>query len=237
MPFGIYKFKRMVMGAPPASEECHAKMAAIIQGLEGVEQIKDDLVVHGKGKMHDKRLRALFVRLHDYGITLRMEKCKLGKPEVQWFGHIFDKHGMKADPEKVATVKLWPDPTDKLGVKSFLQTAQFLAPFMGSKGKDQTFSDITAPLRILTGKGTHFRWGKEEKEAFKKVKQLLLDNLVLIHYDPKGKTRIYVDHGPKGLGAILAQEYEVPEEPRKYWRLVLHTSRVMSQTEKNYRKT
>ena len=58
-PFGIYKFKRMVMGAPPASGECHANMAAIIQGLEGVEQIKDDLVVHGKGKIHDKRLKAL----------------------------------------------------------------------------------------------------------------------------------------------------------------------------------
>ena len=33
-PFGIYKFKRMVMGAPPASGECHAKMATIIQGLK-----------------------------------------------------------------------------------------------------------------------------------------------------------------------------------------------------------
>ena len=96
-PFGIYKFKRMVMGAPPASGECHAKMATIIQGLKGVEQIKDDLVVHGKGKIHDERLKALLGRLSEYGITLRKEKCKFGKPEVQWFGHVFNKHGMMAD--------------------------------------------------------------------------------------------------------------------------------------------
>ena len=92
----------MVMGAPPASGECHAKMATIIQGLKGVEQIKDDLVVHGKGKIHDERLKALLGRLSEYGITLRKEKCKFGKPEVHWFGHVFNKHGMMADPEKVS---------------------------------------------------------------------------------------------------------------------------------------
>ena len=79
-----------------------------IQGLDGVEQIKDDLVVHGKGKIHDERLKALFIRLKEYGITLRREKCKFGKPEVHWFGNTFNKHGMMADTEKVATVKyLW----------------------------------------------------------------------------------------------------------------------------------
>ena len=236
-PYGIYKFKRMVMGAPPASGECHAKMAAIIQGLDGVEQIKDDLVVHGKGKIHDARLKALFIRLKEYGITLRREKCEFGKPEVHWFGNTFNKHGMMADTEKVATVKSWPEPTDKSGVKSFLQTAQFLAPFMRSRKRGRTFADITAPLRRLTGKGTHFRWGKEEKLAFENVKECLVEDLVLTHYEPNRKTRVYVDHGPKGLGAMLAQLYEVPGEPKKCWKPVLHTSRVMSQTEMNYGKT
>ena len=45
-PFRIYRYKRLVMGAPPASAECHGKMKEILQGLPGVEQIKDDLVVH-----------------------------------------------------------------------------------------------------------------------------------------------------------------------------------------------
>ena len=183
------------MGAPPASGECHAKMATIIQGLKGVEQIKDDLVVHGKGKIHDERLKALLGRLSEYGITLRKEKCKFGKPEVHWFGHVFNKHGMMADPEKVSTVKKWPEPTEKTAVKSFLQTAQFLAPFIRGRKKGETFADITAPLRRLTGKGTHFKWGQEEKVAFKKVRELLIKDLVLTHYDPERKTRLYVDHG------------------------------------------
>ena len=98
--------------------------------FEGVEQIKDDLVVHGKGKIHEECLKALLSRLSEYRITLRKEKCKFGKPEFHWFGHVFNKHRMMADPEKVSTVKKWPEPKEKTAVKSFLQTAQFLAPFI-----------------------------------------------------------------------------------------------------------
>ena len=48
---------------------------------------------------------------------------------------------------------------------------------------------------------------------------------------------MYVDHGPKGLGAMLAQQYVVPEEPQGCWRPIIHTSRVMSNAEMNYGKT
>ena len=236
-PFGIYKWKRMVMGAPPASGECHSNMGVIIQGLQGVVQIKDDLVVHGKGVEHDKNLEAVFARLNKYGITLRKEKCSLGQPEVSWFGHIFNSKGMAADPEKVETVKKWPVPSDKSEIKSFLQTAQFMVPFMTSRTKGQTYSDTTAPLRRLTGKNVHFRWGHQEQVAFNAVKDMLIGDLVLAHYDSKKKTRLYVDHGPSGLGAVLAQWHEQPKESKGHWRPVLHTSRALSGPEKNYGKT
>ena len=42
--------------------------------------------------------------------------------EVKWFGHIYSKHGMSADPSKVELIKAWPKPNDKTEVKSFLQT-------------------------------------------------------------------------------------------------------------------
>ena len=45
------------MGTAPASSECHERIRIILEGLEGVIQIKDDLVVHGKGQEHDDRLK------------------------------------------------------------------------------------------------------------------------------------------------------------------------------------
>ena len=88
-PWGLYKYNTLVMGVSSASSECHERIRLVVEGLEGVQQIKDDIVVHGKGEEHDKRLRALMKRLEEYNITLRKEKCKFGVSEVKWFGHIY----------------------------------------------------------------------------------------------------------------------------------------------------
>ena len=56
-PWGLYCFNTLVMGTAPASSECHERIRIILEGLEGVIQIKDDLVVHGKGQEHDDRLK------------------------------------------------------------------------------------------------------------------------------------------------------------------------------------
>ena len=81
-PFGLYRFKRLVMGTAPASAECHTKLKDLLEGLEGVVQIKDDLVIHGKGQEHDERLRKVLQRMLEAGLTLRREKRKLGQAEV-----------------------------------------------------------------------------------------------------------------------------------------------------------
>ena len=41
---GVYRFKVLVMGTPPASGECHAAMAKILSGLRGVIVIKYDIL-------------------------------------------------------------------------------------------------------------------------------------------------------------------------------------------------
>lgn len=73
---GIYRFKRLVMGAGPASKEFHELLRQSILGLQGGIQIEDDLLVFGTTqKEHDNHLSALLKRLKQIGITLRQEKC------------------------------------------------------------------------------------------------------------------------------------------------------------------
>ena len=223
------------MGAPPASAECHGKMKEILKGLEGVVQIKDDLVVHGVGKEHDTRLDRTLERLRDYGVTLRKEKCHLGQREVIFFGHVFSKEGMSPDPEKVEHIKSWPEPKEKSEVKSFLQTVQFVAPYM-RVGPRETYSDVTKPLRELTRHGKHFRWDEECRSSFRRLRDLLAADSVLVNYDPKRRTRVYVDHGPEGIASTIAQAYKVEGERKDQWRTVYHTSRALTKAEKNYGK-
>ena len=57
------------MGAAPASSECHERIRLVLEGLPGVQQIKDDLVVHGQGKEHDVRLDRVLARLSEYNMV------------------------------------------------------------------------------------------------------------------------------------------------------------------------
>ena len=234
-PAGIYRYNRLVMGTPPASAECHGKMTDILRGLEGCLQIKDDVVIHGKGTQHDERLQKVLERFREYGLTLNKKKCQFGRESVVWFGHVFSKDGMSPDPEKVAHIKKWPEPEDKAAVKSFLQTVQFVSSYM-HVGDGETYSGITAPLRKLTRQGTHFNWTEECRTSFKRLQDLLAEDIVLVHYDPERETRLYVDHGPEGVASTVAQGYDIPEEHEKQWRAVHHKSRSLQPAEKNYQK-
>ena len=63
---GIYRFKHLVMGAGPASQEFHEQLRQAIVGIEGVIQIEDDLLVHGKGQdQHNSHLQKVLNRLQE----------------------------------------------------------------------------------------------------------------------------------------------------------------------------
>ena len=52
-------------------------IAKLLTGLEGVENISDDIVVHGSDQeIHEKRLLAVMQRLQELGLTLDPEKCQ-----------------------------------------------------------------------------------------------------------------------------------------------------------------
>ena len=87
-----------------ACAKTHDRIRRILAGLDGVIQIKDDMIVHGEGEKHDKNLRKVFSRLKEHNITLNYEKCHLGLPQVKWFGMIYSKQGMSKDPEKMEQV-------------------------------------------------------------------------------------------------------------------------------------
>ena len=52
----------------------------------------------------------------------------------------------------------------------------------------------------------------------------------MMNYDPKRKTRLYVDHGPGGLAASVCQLYNEPGQ-NKQWRMVTHKSRTLEKAE------
>ena len=235
---GLYKFNTLAQGVSSASAETHDRIRRILAGLDGVIQIKDDMIVHREGENHDENLRKVFPRLKEHNITLNREKCHTGLPQVKWFGMIYSKQGMSKDPEKMEQVSKWKPPTDKNGVKSFLQTIQFCRPFLKPKG-GKNYADVTHPLRRLTSKSVRFEWTEDCQKSFQELKDLLILDTAMAYYDPELPSRVYVDESLVGMASTLAQQHAILNESgeeEKVWCPVDYTSRTKTAAERGYGK-
>jgi len=195
-PWGIYRYKRMVQGTSPASSEVQKRIRKTICSCSNAIHIKDDILVHGAADMHDKYLKTVLEALQIKGITLRPDKCYLGKTEVKWFGNIYSKDGVSPDPSKCDAIKQWPAPKSNKEIKSFLQTVQFNAKFLGGETGEKSYPE-------LTKKNAIFRWSNIEDAAFKLFR--LCSNRVLAPYETHRKTRLYVDSSFAGTQATVSQ--------------------------------
>ena len=86
----------------------------------------------------------------------------------------------KAKGQKVDAVKAMP-PENVASLRSFLGSIQFYSKFLPN------LATITEPLHRLTKTGVPWSWGKEQAEAFLKLKDLLGATLyqhILIHPFP-----------------------------------------------------
>ena len=134
----------------------------------------------------------------------RREKCTFRATSVSWFGTIFSKSGMSADPKKIKAIKEAGPPQNANEVKSFLHACRFNACFMYNTEK--AYAQITKPLRDLTKKNTKFPWTAHCQQAYKEILQTMTSNTALRPFDPTLKTIYITDAGPQGIASSLYQE-------------------------------
>ena len=99
---GLRRYKRRSFGINSASEVFQNEIYKILQGLSGVINVSDDILVHVKNKReHDKNLELVLKRLNFKGVTLNKQKCQFNLDSINNFGYVFNKSGVMADPEKI----------------------------------------------------------------------------------------------------------------------------------------
>ena len=67
-----------------------------------------------------ENLHAVFSRLRQANLKLKVSKCKLLQKEVVFLGHLVSENGITCDPAKIKKIENWPVPEDKTDIKSFL---------------------------------------------------------------------------------------------------------------------
>lgn len=104
-PYGRYFFNKLPFRISCAPELFQQRMNKILDGLKGVVCLMDDVLVFGSNQAeHDQRLITTLERTKAAGVTLNKDKCMFSVNSVKFLGHIVNKEGIRADPEKTSAI-------------------------------------------------------------------------------------------------------------------------------------
>jgi len=145
-----------------------------------------------------------------------------GQETLKFLGHIVDKNGITADPDKVAAITKMKSPENVSELRRFLGMVNQLGKFTPQ------LANITQPLRELLSRRCSWCWTANQDEAFNATKQELLKPTVLALYNPKAQTKVLADASSFGLGAVLLQKHS------NNWKPVAFASRSMTEVERCY---
>ena len=196
--FGCFKFKRMPYGIHSASEIFQLKISKIIEGINGVANSQDDIIIWADNKdAQDARLTQVLRSIRDSGLKLNKAKCVFRSTELTFLGHIISAAGVKPDLRNIEAITKMPILTNKAELQRFLGMVNYLGKFF------PRLSDETAPLRELLKKAVKFLMQKPQKDAFKRLQTLITTVVILKYHDPNLPTRFRTASSLIGLGAMI----------------------------------
>ena len=191
---GLYKYKRLPFAVSEDPAIFQRTIETILEALPRVCVYLDDLLITAKSnEEHLINLSAVLSRLATAGMKLKPDKCSFLLQEIEYLGHKILAKGLKPTTGKVQVIVQAPQPTNVTQLKSFLGMLNYYGKFLPN------LSTCLAPLYKLLQKQSHWKWGHEQKEVFRKAKDLLTSSSVLIHYDPTKPLVLACDASPYGL--------------------------------------
>ena len=183
-----------MFGVNSASEQYQYEIQTVLAGIEGQENISDDIIVHGKDQEeHNLRLEKVIMRLEERGLTVNAKKCQFSMEKLTFFGMVLSRNGISCTEEKVKTVKKAREPRTVSETRSFLGLVNYCGRFIPD------LATVSEPLRLLTKSGTPFVFGGEQKKAFQELKERLARSETLGYFDKDAPTQVIADASPVGL--------------------------------------
>ena len=204
---GVFRYKRLLFGVCSASEQYQQEISKVLAGIEGAQNISDDVIVHGADQeMHDKRLHAVLRRLRERGLTLNREKCQFNMNRLVFMGILLTEKGIGPTEERVKAIADAREPESVTELRSFLGLANYSARFIPQ------FATTAEPLRKLLKKEKPFNFGPEQRAAFKQVKKALADCQKLAYFQKEATTRVIADAGPRALSTQEVERESAKDE-------------------------
>ena len=145
----------------------------------------------------------MFERLRKFQLKLNLAKCTFGTTSEKLLGFVVTQKGIEIDLDKVKAIQnLLPSRTQK-EVRGFLGRLNYIVHFI---------SQLTAkcnPIFGLLRKHDSREWDEECLIAFDKVKEYLMNSLVLVPPIPRKPLILNLTVHEKSIGCVLRQHDEI----------------------------
>ena len=220
--FGRYAFCTLPFGISSAPEIFQHKMSTLAEGLDGIEVIMDDILIHGRNKEeYDARPSAVLRIINDSGLKLNPKKCVFRKTELTYFSHLIWGDGIKPDPETVEALLELSRLNNVSELRTVLSMFQYLATFV------YDMSSVMKPMTDLLKSDVVWSWDKAQA-SFDKTKELLTTTPTLSYYDSTKPAVVSADASSYGIGAVLMQSTDGILKP------IAFASRTLTTAEQRY---
>ena len=212
--YGLFEFNVLPFGCKNAPSSFCSLMEIVLSGLNWERALAyiDDILIFTKTNFADHLadISAVFDRLRQHKLKVKVEKCSFAQKEVTYLGHTVGCQGVLPNKKKVQAITDWPTPKDQKDLRRWLATANYYRKYV------ENYSKIAHPLNALLGKDTKFLWTDKCATAFNTIKTKLTSAPLLRHIDFKRPFILSTDACEYGMGVVLSQEFEDGEHPVAY---------------------
>lgn len=130
----------------------------------------DDITVYSKKREdHVPHLKAIFEWCRQYRISLNPKKIIFAIEEGTFLRFVISPDGFTIDPRSIEAIKVISPPHNKKVMQYFLGEINFVRRFIFY------FTEMVKPLQEIIKKDPNFKWTKERKEAFDRIKEAIAE--------------------------------------------------------------
>lgn len=228
-PIGKFKFTRMPFGLRNAPTTFQRLMDMVLAGQEefAAPYIDDIIVFSTTWGDHLLHLTAVFDRLQQAGLTVKLAKCAWAKQTLEHLGQVVGNSQVSVPELKVKSLKEYRQPETKSKLKSFLGLAGYYRKFIPH------FASYSKPLNDAAKlqMPNRIEWTKERLDSFQHLRETLGTMCTLHIPRESDDILLQTDASYAGLGGCLSAVRDKKEIAVAFF------SRQLSAAEANYTVT
>ena len=119
-PIGIYLYNVLAMGLSNATNIFETCMRNIVDGLQGVINIADDILVYASDyDVFKSNVVSFLDHCVEHDLHLNLDKIRINVDSVPFFGQTLTKNGLMMDENKWKVIQDWPVLTNIKELQSF----------------------------------------------------------------------------------------------------------------------